>query len=251
MEFDRDSYEWEQIRTKGTKNPGRIAYHTLTLYNDHKCILVGGSNLGEDNPNIYELDLHTFEWTKDKSLKPSELESIDEHTSCAYDNKLFVFGGNVHGSKSNKLFILDLDSRKWKTKEYDNGPSERSSHSATIKDGKMYIFGGKDIENNKLGDFWVYDIATDTWNQLKIQAGEGPISRSGHSTGVFKNFVIVYAGIHELTKELSDMYLYDTKSGTWLTLFEEEHSPMHNRSMNESFSSGMIIVYHIYSTKKP
>ena len=150
----------------------------------------------------------------------------------------------MHGFKSNKMFILDLKARKWEMKTYTNGPEERSSHSVAVKDGKMYIFGGKNIDNNKLGDFWVYEFDKDSWTQIDVPEGEGPISRSGHSSGVFKNFILIYGGIHELTQELNDMYLYDTKSGSWILLMEECYSPLHNRSVHSSFSlSGKLKFY--------
>lgn len=107
-----------------------------------------------------------------------------------------------------------------------------------IKDGKIYVFGGKDIDNNRLGDFWVYDISDNSWEEIIILKSEGPISRSGHSTGVYKDFIIIYAGIHELTRELSDMYLFNTNTNNWVTLFEEEYSPVHQRTNNFLFSSG-------------
>mmetsp|Transcript_1126 Transcript_1126/g.1017 ORF Transcript_1126/g.1017 Transcript_1126/m.1017 type:complete len:515 (+) Transcript_1126:82-1626(+) len=239
IDLSRQDFEWEKIHTRGSYKPGNIAYHTLTLLPDNKVILVGGSNLGTDNENIYELDLSTLEWRVDKNPKPEELTSIDEHTSLIYEDKLYIFGGNVHGFKSNKMFILDLNSKKWETKTFDQGPSERSSHSSVLREGKIYVFGGKDSENDKLGDLWVYDIEKDSWEEIEIPEGEGPISRSGHSTGAFKNFIIIYAGIHELTQELSDMYLYNVIDNTWTTLFEEEYSPVnHNRSNNSSFTSG-------------
>jgi len=143
-----------------------------------------------------------------------------------------------------------LNTRKWETKSFEHGPPERSSHSATIKDGLMYVFGGKDTENEKLGDFWVYDISNQSWSEIEIPSGEGPISRSGHSTGVFKNYIIIYAGIHELTQELSDMYLYSTKNNTWATLFEEEYSPVHHRSHHSSFSSGKINITIFLANRK-
>lgn len=100
----------------------------------------------------------------------------------------------------------------------------------------MYIFGGKNFENNKLGDFWAFDFENDSWTELPVPDMEGPISRSGHSSGVYKNFIIIYAGIHELTQELSDMYIYDINRKHWTLVFEEEHSPVHNKSPTSSFS---------------
>jgi N-acetylneuraminic acid mutarotase len=241
IDMSVDEYDWVLLQTRGAKKPGNIAYHTLNMYSDHECILIGGSSLGSDNPNIYELDLNSLEWTVDKHAKPEDLKSIDEHTATLHDGKIYVFGGNIHGFKTNNMYILDIETRKWQTMHFKNGPPPRASHSAIVKDDELYIFGGKDEDNNKLGDLWIYNIKTGTWNEAQYPHGEGPISRSGHSTGVFKNYIIVYAGIHELTQELSDMYLYDTNNGTWITLFEEEHSPVHhNRSNHSSFSSGKL-----------
>jgi hypothetical protein len=225
------------VATRGARKPGKIAYHSLTMYEQGKFLLIGGSNLGTDNPHIYELDLFTNEWVLDTHQKPSDIESIDEHTASLYDGKIYIFGGNVHGFKSNTMYILDVSTRKWETKECQNVPPERSSHSAVIKDSKIYVFGGKGVDNNKLGDFWVYDISNNSWSEIKVSECDGPISRSGHSSGIFRDYIIIYAGIHELTQELSDMYLYNVKSNSWAMLFEEEHSPVHqNRSINSSFS---------------
>jgi len=106
-----------KIETRGLKNPGKIAYHTLTLISDEKCLLIGGSNLGIDNSNIYELDLLTFEWKLERGSLPQQLTSIDEHSTNFYEDKLYVFGGNVHGFKSNTIFVFDVKSRKWDIKE--------------------------------------------------------------------------------------------------------------------------------------
>ncbi|CAI2366389.1 unnamed protein product [Moneuplotes crassus] len=237
LDLSSDQYIWEKIEIKGIKKPGKIAYHTLSLIDSHTCILVGGSNLGVDNEQVFFLDLAKMEWRVDRDPKPDDLTSIDEHTACVYQGNLYIFGGNLNGFKSNKIFIYNLDSKKWSIKEHEDGIPPRSSHSAVVKDGFMYVFGGKDIENNKLRDFWKYDIENDKWSSIFIPENEGPLSRSGHSTGVYKDYIIIYAGIHELTQELCDMYLYNTKNGNWASMFEDVYSPVHqNRSMN-SFSS--------------
>lgn len=43
--------------------------------------------------------------------------------------------------------------------------------------------------------------------------------------------MIVFAGIHEVTKELDDMHVYDFKNKEWYALFEEiSYSPKSNIS---------------------
>jgi len=32
----------------------------------------------------------------------------------------------------------------------------------------MYIFGGQDDENNKLQDFWEFDIEQEIWTEIEV-----------------------------------------------------------------------------------
>ncbi len=42
-------------------------------------------------------------------------------------------------------------------------PIERNSHSAVANGQSVFVFGGQDDENNKLGDLWEFNINTKTW----------------------------------------------------------------------------------------
>ena len=200
---------------------------------------MGGSNLGVDNPVVYEIDLHTMTWTVNKAQKPSERDSIDEQTACLHGDKIYLFGGNIHGFKSNSLWIFDTIANKWSQANCKTNPPERSSHSSIVHGDMMYVFGGKDCDNNKLGDFWAYNFTNNEWTEVKSENDDCPLSRSGHSSGAFKNFIIIYGGIHELTQELSDMYLYDITRKKWVMIFEEEHSPVHRQNIEHTTSFSM------------
>ena len=54
--------------------------------------------------------------------------------------------------------------------------------------------------------------------------------RSGHSACIYKDFLIVFGGIHEVTKELDDMVVYDFKNRRWIQFFEEILSPLKKKS---------------------
>ncbi len=76
----------------------------------------------------------------------------------------------------------------------------------------MYVFGGKDEDNEKLSDLWCFDFETGTWTYLDKQQNESSItSRSGHSACVYKDHMVIFAGIHEVTKELDDLAVYISK----------------------------------------
>lgn len=70
-------------------------------------------------------------------------------------------------------------------------PCPRAGHTALVKIVKelankpfMYIFGGKDVENNKMNDLWRLDLETFKW-ELMNPAGKIPMERSGHSADYF------------------------------------------------------------------
>lgn len=88
----------------------------------------------------------------------------------------------------------------------------------------MYVFGGKDEENHKLNDFWAYHIRSGKWEKITV-ANEAtvPMARSGHSANIYLDFMVLFGGIFEITKELNDMPLFDFKQRRWVYLYEESH----------------------------
>ena len=88
----------------------------------------------------------------------------------------------------------------------------------------MYIFGGKDEDNLKLNDIWKYNFETRVWTE--IHCVDAPLERSGHSASIYaENYMIIYGGIFEITKELNDMHIFDLRNEKWICLFEEINSP--------------------------
>ena len=57
------------------------------------------------------------------------------------------------------------------------------------------------------------------------KSNEAPLKRSGHSAVVYKNFMIIFGGIYELTQELNDMHIYDFNNGQWFAILNEMESP--------------------------
>jgi N-acetylneuraminic acid mutarotase len=94
----------------------------------------------------------------------------------------------------------------------------------------MYVFGGKDADNNKLNDLWRLDLQTYKWEEINTSDGYRPRERSGHSCDIIDQYMIVFGGIYEITKELNDLHLYDFRANKWVTVCEETHSPVRGSS---------------------
>ena len=52
-------------------------------------------------------------------------------------------------------------------------------------------------------------------------AYEAPTPRSGHTSVTFKDFICVFGGIFEVTRELNDCHLYDIANNRWVCLFND------------------------------
>jgi N-acetylneuraminic acid mutarotase len=87
----------------------------------------------------------------------------------------------------------------------------------------MYVFGGKDNEDEKLNDLWRLNLDTDVWEEIFAAPGsQKPIGRYGHSSATYNGHLIVFGGIHEITKELNDLYIFNFKTNFWKRLFKSQ-----------------------------
>lgn len=73
---------------------------------------------------------------------------------------MVIFGGFERGVWKNSIIQYHFDNNLWEKIEYksEEAPIPRAGHSAVIYDNKMYIFGGKDEDNEKLKDLWSFDF---------------------------------------------------------------------------------------------
>ena len=94
----------------------------------------------------------------------------------------------------------------------------------------MYIFGGKDSDNNKLNDLWRLDLNTNKWQEINPVDGYKPRERSGHSCDIIDHYMVIFGGIYEITKELNDLHLFDLRTNKWITIQEEINSPARGTS---------------------
>lgn len=86
----------------------------------------------------------------------------------------------------------------------------------------MFVFGGTDDDNDKLGDLWCYDRADNSCREIVTPEGDVcPVPRSGHTAVVAGNQMFVFGGILELTKELNDLSVFDFTTEKWVKAIED------------------------------
>jgi N-acetylneuraminic acid mutarotase len=78
---------------------------------------------------------------------------------------------------------------------------------------EMIVFGGR-IDAGFCDDLLSYEIEAKKWTEVKSK-GEIPKPRSGHSSVVYGNTMIVFGGYGSDFKNKNDLFFYDIPSKTW------------------------------------
>jgi len=99
-------------------------------------------------------------------------------------------------------------------------PPSRSNHSAVVYRDHLFIFAGSNDEGEKLNDLWKLDLRTYNWEQIH-GLGQVPTPRSGQTAILYKDYMIIFGGMRDITKETNEMYSYEFSSNIW-TMFQDE-----------------------------
>jgi N-acetylneuraminic acid mutarotase len=212
-----ENLQWERVEALG-ELPPPMCRHTMVSY-DNKVFLFGGTDQYNEYNSLYILDWRSHEWTK-KRFDDSDLPPpLDSHSALVHSNgtdwAMILFGGFCRGARSNDIYIMNLKTFKWE-KVICTGlqPNPRSSISAIIYNGGMFVFGGAEDGNEKLSDLWRYDIERKSWSEIRPN-GTLPTPRSGHCGCLLNDVLVIFGGIQEITRETNDMYSYNITANEW------------------------------------
>ena len=61
------------------------------------------------------------------------------------------------------MWFYHIKENKWEEIKTMDPPQERSNQGAAVHGDSLYIFGGKDNENNKLNDMYKLNLTTKEW----------------------------------------------------------------------------------------
>lgn len=104
-------------------------------------------------------EVETFPFDYDMKNYPC---ARDEHSASVYEKYMFVFGGYVDCEATNSLFRFDFNFKMWRkisSIKYllEEVPGPRAGHTTLVAKDFMYMFGGKDGQNNRLNDLWRFN----------------------------------------------------------------------------------------------
>eukprot|EP00667_Euglena_gracilis_P019147 EG_transcript_20463 len=126
--------------------------------------------------------------------KKEPLTPRQGHSAAVVGGRMLVFGGlqatqpSITDSRylreGNELWSYDFAESRWEsiTPTVGRPPPPRRAHSATVLQGRMYVFGGfsKARGRPNLNDLWAFDPATRQWHALGPRNGTWPPARGAH-----------------------------------------------------------------------
>lgn len=134
-----------------------------------------------------------------------------KHTVVAFEDGIYVFGGDNGKTMLNDLLRFDVKEKSW-VRAITTGtpPAPRYHHSAVVHNTSMYVFGGYtgDIHSNSnltnKNDLFEYKFRQGLWVEWKF-VGKTPVPRSAHGAAVYNNKLWIFAG-YDGNARLNDMW---------------------------------------------
>eukprot|EP01080_Neovahlkampfia_damariscottae_P012897 gene12897-7316_t len=203
----------EKMKKQYIKGPPENYAQTAVLIRD-KVIVFGGINyvsLVLTN-ETYSLCLETLTWKNlTKECKGEIPTPRNYHSSVAWNNKKYIFGGiggepsytNLFrfsgGQHFNDIHSFDPSTNSWEIvhTKMNIKPQKRRSHSSCCLNDKMYIFGGhfeeQENEENAFNDCWYFDFFLNSWTEVELSQKYS--ERRLHSTISEDKNIWIFGGI--------------------------------------------------------
>jgi hypothetical protein len=112
---------------------------------------------------------------------------------------------------------------------------------------RVVMFGGYDLNWNRLNDIWEYNGATKTWVDVTPQSGPLPTRRSGHTMAFdpIRRVIILFGGLDDSHNYLGDTWEWNTVNKTWTNVTPAGVSPSVRqgaRLVKDALNDRMVLV---------
>ncbi len=174
---DSATMQWQRIGSL----PQPMAYGATASTPDG-LVLIGGTSATQSLNTVYLLSI--VNGNVDIRQLPSLPCTIDNMAAAAIGNKIYVVGGNVNGTPSRQLIMLDLDaaSPQWKTlKQLPGNPRVQPAMAAT--NDRLWLWGGfaPKHDNHQASlevDGLCYNPADNKWTTLPAPTNSDGVTLS-------------------------------------------------------------------------
>nr|XP_049594869.1 uncharacterized protein zmp:0000001301 [Syngnathus scovelli] len=151
MVFNTVSYTWTPVKTSGSPPPAMFG-QGCALVGDQVFMFGGYGDSGEFCKDIHVLNIENLVWQKWESKGELPAACSGYTLTAHHDKDIYLFGGKSSNddqsvTSSNEIHKFSIAKMKWKVPFYVGiPPARRNGHTAFIVHSHLYIFGGKNEE---------------------------------------------------------------------------------------------------------
>lgn len=136
-----------------------------------EVLLLGGMGSSMKQMSIWGLDIEKLEWTKKVTRNITNCRF--GHTSNAYQNKIYVFGGRTKCNSVDVLANFDIYSfneNSWIIPNISNknAPPLRRNHVSQMIGSQLLIHGGMGDNGEILGDCYLLNFVPLKWTSCSV-----------------------------------------------------------------------------------
>ncbi|XP_016340160.1 tip elongation aberrant protein 1 [Sinocyclocheilus anshuiensis] len=153
MMFNTVSLNWMPIKTTGALPSARYG-HSLAVVGEQIFLFGGCSEDGTQTKDMCALNTETLVWEQCKVKGEAPVVCAGQTFTSHHDKDIYLFGGTITNpdgvvSSTNEIHKLSIAKMKWKVPLYVGiPPSRRHRHTAFIVHSHIYVFGGKNEEQD-------------------------------------------------------------------------------------------------------
>jgi N-acetylneuraminic acid mutarotase len=197
-------------------------FHTATLLNDGRVLVVGGDAGVPDFDTVPKVgtqsrvlgsvemfDPATRTWAAIDPVTPR----LGHSATLLNDGRVLIVGGSATATGVlGSVQIFDPATRAWSA-----GTSlgvARAFHSATLlEDGRVLVIGGVDV-NGAVSASEIYDPVANTW----VQPSNMSVARAQHAVARMRDGNVLVAGGWNQAGFLASAEIYDVAANAWRTV---------------------------------
>ena len=138
--------------------------------------------------------------------------------SFAQEEEDYIIYGGYNSSRISSLWKFNPIERSWDMiKENGIKNENRYGHSAALRNGNLYIFGGIYLMRNVFAGLEIFNLSTNKWSFPKWNnKKEKFLLRRNHIGCSIGNQMIIYGGISEENIYLNDFYILNYHPLQWI-----------------------------------
>ena len=222
---------WYQLAPEGVGFGARTGHAGAFIARSNSLYIFGGNTLNSLLNDLVQYDFSDNTWrTVNQSTSVLWPRARQAHAIVTHGEDFYMYGGLYSdGAMSNELWLYETQAKQWRLKATTSTlkAPQVASHTLTLVENWLYLFGGRTAKGEFLSDIHRIAIPTATeWEKVEARGGKLADRRLvGHSTIyhpqsksllVFGGFSPDYA---RFPKRTDFLHAYNIEKNYWTQVY--------------------------------